>query len=151
MEEIVRQIVEDIASKYLENYPIESVTKLFDSLINLKTSFKESLLKTSTPQDVENLFHEASGILSVYAGTGSVSIDNALISAIKTAAFDHAHGTVVIDDSVVSAPKLVTGGGDGATGTTTIRGSTLKSSGTSIRMGKNASIRMSGGASITQN
>ena len=52
---------------------------------------------------------------------------------------------------MITAPRLVTGGGDGATGTTKISGTKMKSRGTEIDVGENASIEIYGNASIEQN
>ena len=102
-------------------------------------------------KDVEYVFKEATGILNIYAGDGFVKINSALVNAIKSAGFNHAQGTILIDGSIISAPRLVTGGGDGATGTTKITGTKLKSRGTEIDVGGNASIEIHGNASIEQN
>ena len=147
----VGTVIGEIASKYLENYQIDSVKELFNQLISWKPSFRNTLLNVKTNEDVENVFKEATGILNIYAGTGSVKLNNAIVNAIKSAGFNHADGTITIDGSTISAPRLVTGGGDGATGTTKISGSKLKSRGTEIDVGSNASIEITGNASIEQN
>ncbi len=151
VEEELGTVIGDIASKYLESYQIDSVKELFNQLISWKPSFRNTILNVKTNEDVENVFKEATGILNVYAGTGSVKLNNVLVNAIKSAGFNHADGTVTIDGSTVSAPRLVTGGGDGATGTTRVRGSKLKSKGTEIDVGTNAEIEITGNASIEQN
>ena len=150
-EDALSQIIEEIASKYLEHYQTQSVKELFNQLISWRPSFKTSLLKVKTNQDVEEIFKEATGILNVNAATGSVELNNALVNAIRSAGFNHADGKITIDGSIISAPRLVTGGGDGATGTTKISGSKLKSKGTQIDVGSNASIEIHGDASIEQN
>jgi len=151
MSEELGTIIGDIASKYLESYQIDSVKEFFNQLISWKPSFKNTLLNVKTNEDVENVFKEATGILNVYAGTGSVKLNNALVNAITSAGFNHADGTITIDGSIISAPRLVTGGGDGASGNTKISGSKLKSKGTEIDVGSNASIEIHGNASIEQN
>lgn len=151
MEEIISSIISGIATKYLSNYSEEAVTRFFNWAIGKKPQLKELLRKTKTHEDVENIFKEAVGILNANAGSGTIDIDQTMINAIRSAKFNHANGTVTIDDSTIYAPKLVTGGDRGATGTTTITGTNLKSRGTEIKMGKKASIKMSGSARIEQN
>ena len=150
-EDALGQIIDEIASNYLEHYQTQGVKELFNQLISWRPSFKTSLLKVKTNEDVENVFKEATGILNVNAATGSVILNNALVNAIKSAGFNHANGTITIDGSMIFAPRLVTGGGDGATGNTKIRDSKLKSKGTQIDVGSNASIEIHGDASIEQN
>jgi len=151
MEDKIGEIISEIASTYLSKFSLESVSRLFDHLLIRKPEFRETLLNAKTSQDVESIFHEAIGILNVTAESGSITIDNALLSAIRSASFNHAQGTITIAGSTIYAPRLVTGGGYGATGSTTISGTNLKSRGTEIRMGKNASIKYSGNARIEQN
>ncbi len=150
-EEELGTIIGELGSKILEKYEIETVHDLFDHLIKWKPSFKDLLLNAKTEEDVETIFKEATGILNVHAGDGFVKINSALVSAITSAGFNHAQGTITIDGSVITAPRLVTGGGDGATGTTKISGTKMKSRGTEIDVGENASIEIYGNASIEQN
>jgi len=149
-EEQLGQIIAEIASKYLSDFRTESLKEFFDGIIRLKPEIKETILNTKDPKDVESLFDEISGILNAQAGTGSISVDNAIITAIQTAVFDHDQGTVQINNTIVTAPKLITGGNANATGETTIKDSTLQSKGTKIT-GKGFQIKMTGGARIVQN
>ncbi len=151
MEEFIASIVSGIATKYLSKYSEEAVTRFFDWVLEKKPQLKEQITKAKTPKDVENIFKEAIGVLDANAGTGKIEIDQTIISAIRMAKFNHANGTVTIDNSTISAPRLVTGGDHGAKGSTTIKGTNLKSKGTEIRMGKNASIKITGDAHIDQN
>ena len=149
-EELFGEAVAEIASKYLEKFQINSVKELFDGLVRLNPSFKETVLNAKDPKEVESIFKEITGILNADAGTGTISIDNALITAIQTAVFDHDQGTVTISNTKISAPKLITGGNSNATGETIIEDSTLESRGTKIT-GKGYKIKMTGGARIEQN
>ena len=91
------------------------------------------------------------GALEVAAASGRVRIDGALLQATRLATFDHQGGQIHIGRTVISAPTLVTGGAQGATGQTTISGGTsMLSAGTSIEVGHGASIQITGGASIRQ-
>ncbi len=111
-----------------------------------------SLEAAETTGDEENLRNELAGLLEVAAADGIIEINDALISAVRSATFDHQHGKICISDTEISAPTLITGGQDGATGSTEIGGdTTLSSAGTKIVMRGNAGIRISGNASIKQN
>jgi len=149
-EEQLSSAIAEIASKYLSNFQIESVKDLFERLINLKPSLKEVVLNAKDPNGIEHIFNEITGILNADAGTGTINIDNALITAIQTATFDHDQGTVTISNTTVSAPKLITGGNANATGETMIQDSTLKSRGTQIT-GNGFQIKITDGARIVQN
>ena len=94
----------------------------------------------------------AAGALEVAAASGTVKIEAAAIEAARSAVFDHQHGCITIGGSQVYAPTLQTGGAQNATGQTTIGENTsLKSAGTEIKLGKGASIQISGNAQIKQN
>ena len=151
MEEELGNFISDVLAKVLDKFEENQIRNAFQIAINRDPSLKESISNVQTTEDLEQIFKQVSGILDVYAGQGSIDIENSLINAIRCASFNHSDGTINIDGSVIQAPRLVTGGADGATGTTTIKGTNLKSKGTEIRMGKNASIRMKGGARIVQN
>ena len=140
-----------VASGMLANFGTEAVKRLLQVAVQLKPSLKTEIESATTSQDIERIFSEAVGVIDANAGTGAIDIDGALLEAIRGARFDHANGTVDIANSTVKAPVLVTGGSDGTTGQTTIGGNTsLKSQGTEIRIGKGASIKISGNASIKQ-
>jgi len=150
MEEFIASIVTGIATKYLSKYSEEAVTKFFNWAIEKKPQIKELLRRAKTPQDVENIFKEAIGVFDANAGSGTIEIDQAIISAIRGARFNHANGKVTIDKSTISAPRLRTGGEKGAKGQTTIKDSDLRSRGTRIK-GKNYRIKITGDAHIDQN
>lgn len=140
-----------IAASMLANFGTKAVEKLFRTAVNYKPELQGAISTASTSYDIENIFKEAIGIINAHAGTGSIDIDQALLSAIRGARFDHAQGKVNIANSVVKAPVLITGGSMGATGQTIIGGNTsLKSRGTEIKVGGGASIKISGNASIKQ-
>ncbi len=82
------------------------------------------------------------------AGTGSIEIDNAIITAIRSATFNHSDGTVVINGTTIMAPILNIGGFGGASGTTNINAPDLRAKGSSIRGGKRTGIRIKGNAGI---
>ncbi len=100
---------------------------------------------------IEDIIKESVGIIDVAVATGSIRINNSLLTALKSIRFDHQHGQVYIAGATISSKTLITGGFHNATGKTTIGGNTiLKSQGTSISIGQGASIVMTGGASIKQ-
>ncbi len=96
------------------------------------------------------MFQEAIGIIDAKAGTGKIDIDDTLLNAMRGIRFDHQNGTVQIAGSTITAPLLSTGGK--GSGKTSIKGgTTLKSAGTQIDIGRGASIEISGDAEIRQN
>ena len=125
--------------------------KAFSSIKQSRPDLIDAVENAAKAKDDNALRNALSGAIEVAAATGHVEIEGALLSALREAKFDHQQGTIVIGSTRVSAPILVTGGGAGATGKTIIDGNTvLDSSGTSIKVGKGASIIMTGGASIKQ-
>ena len=151
MDEAIGEFISNLGVKLLEKYQESQISNLFRYAIEKKPELENSIKNVKNSQDIENLFEEITGIIDADAGDGSIEINQAIITAMKCASFNHSNGTIVIDGSTISAFVLVTGGVSGSKGTTTIRGTNLKSKGTEIRIGKNASIKMSGGANIRQN
>lgn len=101
--------------------------------------------------NLESVFREAVGVIVAAAGNGKINIDRATITALNWAKFDHQNGRIVIENTIVSAPVLVTGGNPGAKGVTNIGGNTsLRSQGTQIDVGQGCGITITGGANITQ-
>lgn len=144
--------VTNIASGVLANYAADSIKNLFRAAVDLNPALEGEMASASSSQDIQRIFQGAAGILDANAGSGAIDIDSSLLTAIRGARFDHAHGTINISNSTVQAPVLVTGGSAGATGQTVIGGNTsLKSQGTEIKIGTGASIKISGNASIKQN
>ena len=135
----------------LANFGTEGVKRFFQVALQLKPSLIKEIESATTSKDIEKIFSESVDIIDASSGTGTIDIDGALLEAIRGAKFDHADGTVDIANTTVKASVLVTGGSDGATGQTKVGGNTsLKSQGTEIRIGKDASIKISGNASIKQ-
>jgi hypothetical protein len=135
----------------LANFTTDSIKALFRTAVNLQPAIAEKMRTATSTQDVEQIFREAVGVIDAQAGTGAISIDGALLAALRGIRFDHAHGTVSIGNTTVKAPVFVTGGQAGATGTTTVEGNTrLKSQGTQIDVGKGAQIKLTGNAQIKQ-
>ena len=147
----VTAFVTNIAAGILANFAADSIKALFRTAVDLRPAIAEKMQTATSTQDVEQIFREALGVIDAQAGTGAISIDGALLTALRGIRFDHAHGTVSIGNTTVKAPVLVTGGQSGATGTTTVEGDTrLKSHGTQIEVGKGAQIKITGNAQIKQ-
>lgn len=124
---------------------VAAAQKIFSS----HPDIEHRLSKPKSSAEFMSAINELAGALEVCAGAGSVSIDGAFITALRSANFDHQNGSVVIGNTRISAP-LLQSGGTGA-GHTFIGGNTeLKSAGTSIRIGGGASITITGNASIRQ-
>ena len=150
MDPITLGIIGSIGTGYFTKYSAKAVESLFERVFQQKPELEQKVKSARSTQDVESIFEEAIGIIDAQAGTGTIEVDGALVEAMRGIQFNHEAGRVTISNTTVSAPVLVTGGGRGATGQTNISGTNLKSGGTEIRVGKNASIKLSGNARIIQ-
>ena len=151
MDPITAQIIASLGSSYFVHFTAPIVERFFSTIFRLKPDLENRLRSAVTTEDIDQIFREAIGIIDANAGVGTIEVDRALVEAIRGIRFDHASGIVTISGSTISAPVLVTGGGSGATGQTDIGGGTeMKSKGTSIKIGENASIKISGNAQIKQ-
>lgn len=149
MDPLTISILTSLATGYFVNFTSVSVTNFFQKAIDLEPLLEEEIQSARTPEDFEKVFKEAIGVIDAAAGSGKIDVNDALLEAIKGIKFDHQNGTVIIQGSRIQAPILQTGGK--GTGHTTIGGNTsLKSQGTEIRIGKGASIKISGNANIRQ-
>jgi hypothetical protein len=133
----------------------EALKKAFDYISDKRPDLAKAADVAEASGDVQaidRIFRQAVGIIEADADAGLIQVDNALLVALNGIKFDHQNGNVTIHGSTLSSNKvLVTGGGPGSTGKTTIGGDTsLRSKGTAIDVGGNASIVMTGGASIKQ-
>jgi hypothetical protein len=151
MDPITLSIITEIAAGYFTHFTAPAVQRFFEAAFEGRPSLEEDLKKAQSPDEFVRIFREAAGVIDAAAGTGRIEVDRALLEAARGARFDHQHGTIQIGGSTIQAPILQTGGGVGATGSTHITDSSLKSQGTRIDIGKGASIRMTGGATIKQN
>ena len=151
MEPITTTIITDIASGILANFSTDAVKHFFTSAFSVKPELENKLQSAKTNTDIEAIFREAVGVIDATAGNGDITIDGALLEALRGIRFDHAHGTVNISGATISSQVLVTGGSSASTGKTVIGGNTeMKSQGTKIKVGNGCSIEMTGGASIKQ-
>ncbi len=151
MSPLTQQLLEQLALAYFAQYSGEAVLRLFDNCFAKAPALEPQLHAAKTPKDYENLFAGVLGVIDANAGDGKISIDKALVEALRKIRFDHAKGTVTIDGSTISAPTITTGGSLGAGGQTNITDSELNTPGTSIKVGKGASINITGSARIDQN
>ncbi len=151
MDPITTSIITGIASGMLANFSTDAVKHFFTAAFSVKPELEEKLKLANTSSDIEAIFREATGVIDAVAGAGNITIDGALLEAMRGIRFDHAHGTVNIAGTTIKSQVLVTGGSASATGKTVIGGNTeMKSQGTSIQLGEGCSIVMTGGASIKQ-
>ena len=135
----------------MANFATESITAFFKTAVKLRPSIAEKMQTASSRQDVEQIFRETVDVIDAQAGTGAISIDGELLTAVRGIRCNHAHGTVRIGDSTVKAPVLVTGGQSGATGTTIVESNSyLKSNGTQITVPEHGQMKISGDAQIKQ-
>jgi hypothetical protein len=151
MDPVTTSIITGWASGVLANFSTDAVKQFFTAVFREKPELEEKLKKASSITDVEVIFQEAVGVIDACAERGAINIDGGLLDALRGIRFDHANGTVNISGTTMKAHVLVTGGGVGASGTTVIGENTeMRSKGTSIRLGKGCSIRMTGGSNIKQ-
>ncbi len=129
----------------------EGATRAFNAVKKNRPDLIESAEVAAINKDDEALRSALSGAIEVAAATGHVELQGAILSAVNEARFDHQQGMITIGAAKIYAPTLVTGGGIGATGETTIGGgTTLNSAGTRIEVGQGSFIRVTGNASIKQ-
>ena len=139
-----------LASGIGANITTAAASAAFQKVLGTRPDIERRLAHPSSPAEFQSALAEVGGVLEALAGTGSIAIDGALITALRSARFDHQHGRIHIGNAVVSAPFLETGGT--GTGQTVIGGNTeLRSSGTSIKIGQGAGIVITGNANIKQN
>lgn len=151
MDPITTSILTGIASSILANFSTDAIKSLFAKAFELKPELEEQLKTAKNNQDIELIFKEAVGVIDANADKGNIVVDNGLLEALRGIRFDHAHGTVTISGTQIKSKVLKTGGSSSLTGKTTIKDNTImKSQGTSISVGKGASIIMTGGANIIQ-
>lgn len=148
VEDLVTDIIKEIGEKYFPNFSLDTVVDTFRSLLKLKPELEGLIHRARNPQDVERIFNEISGIIEVNAKTGSIDIENAILTAIRSATFNHSDGTVTINESTITAPILTIGGFDRATGTTEIKAPDLRAKGSAIKGSKNTGIKIKGNAGI---
>lgn len=148
---ILETMLLGMATNGVYDFTREVAVKAFDWIRQNRSDLITQSDDAARCQDDAALRAALSGALIVAAESGNVLISGATISAVSEASFDHQHGTIIIGKTKIYAPTLVTGGSDGASGTTKIDSHTvLRSSGTSIVVGHGAAITMTGAASIKQ-
>lgn len=131
------------------NLSSATITTAAQKIFGARPDIERRLSQSSSPADFQAALGELAGVLEAFARTGAISINDAFISALRSAHFDHQSGTVTIGNTRVSAPVLQTGGS--GSGQTVIGGNTeLRSAGTSIQIGHGASIVITGNAGIRQ-
>ena len=131
------------------NMTTAALSAVYQRAFAQRPDLEQRLSHPASQTDANAALGELAGLIEALAGSGTITVDGALVRALRSATFDHQNGTVRIVNAVVSAPLLTTGGT--GTGSTHIGGnSTLASAGTSIQVGSGASIVITGGASIKQ-
>ena len=132
------------------NMTTAALSAVYQRAFAQRPDLEQRLSHPASQIDANAALGELAGVIEALAGSGTITVDGALVRALRSATFDHQHGTVRIANAVVSAPVLTTGGT--GTGSTHIEGNTtLASAGTSIQVGAGCGIVMTGGASIKQN
>lgn len=131
------------------NLSTESLKAAYQRVFAERPDLEHRIAHPTSGPDIQAALSEVAGMLEVLAGTGAITIDGGIISALRSATFNHQDGSLRIGNTRISAPHLNTGGT--GSGTTVISGNTeLKSAGTSIQIGHGASIVITGNAGIRQ-
>jgi len=149
MDPTTTAIITSLATNYFTHFSAPAIESFFKKVFNIKPSLENDLKKASKPEDFERIFNEAVGVIDAQANTGTIEVDKTFLEALRGIRFDHQHGQVNINGSIIQAPILQTGGT--GSGRTEIFESNLKSNGTEIKMGKGCGIIMNGNAQIRQN
>ena len=151
MDPITISILTGLATNYFVGFTLPVVQRFFEEAIKRKPSLEADLKNATTPSDFERVFSEAVGVIDAAAGSGTISVDSAFLSALRGIRFDHQHGTVTIEGTTMNAPLIRTGGSAGSSGVTRLGANTaMNSGGTSIQIGKGCSITLTGNSSIEQ-
>ena len=152
MDPIVSNILTSLAVNYFSSFSEAIVKEFFKKVIKEKPEIEDELKAAKSSYDFEEIFKEATGIIALNANDDEIKVFGGLLDALRGIKFDHGNGKVEIQGSVLNAPVLVTGGTVKSSGSTFIGENTeLKSSGTSITLGKDSSISLDGNSSISQN
>lgn len=131
------------------NLTTSAITSIYQKIIGQRPDIGKRLSSPSSPADFESALSEMAGIIEALAGNGSITIDGSVITALRSASFDHQSGNISFGNSVIAAPFLHLGG-SGSGGRTDISGNTelRSSSGSGISIGKGSGIIITGGAGI---
>lgn len=128
---------------------------LISILANLATPYAlkviYSLRNCKAFQEEIEAVREAKEIIEMAAANGAISLDGASLEALNSIRCDHGSGKISINQTQLKAAVLLTGGlKEGSSGSTLISESVLQSSGTMISVGSDASIKITGNATIHQ-
>ena len=141
MDPIVSDILTSLAVNYFSSFSETKVKDFFNKAIKEKPEIEDQLKHAKSSYDFEEIFKEATGVIALNANDDEIKVFGGLLEALRGIKFDHGDGKVEIQGSVLNAP-----------GSTFIGENTeLKSSGTSITLGKGSSISLDGNSSISQN
>jgi hypothetical protein len=151
MDPITISILTGLATNYFAGFTMPVIQRFFDEAFGRKPSLEDDLKNAASHADYERVFREAVGVIDAAAGSGSIAVDSAFLSAVRGIRFDHQHGTVTIQGTTMMAPLIQMGGTNGSRGVTSLGANTaLNSGGASIQIGEGISIVISGDASIRQ-
>lgn len=141
-----------LAANAVYGVTAQSARTLLAWLRQNKPDVVDAVDAAAAHSDDEALKKALLGTIEILANNGQIIVSGADMEALRAAKIDHEQGLIVIGQTRITAPSLVTGGGAGATGQTIIGGDTvLRSQGTQVSVRAGASITITGNASIKQN
>ncbi len=149
MDQLVANFLIQLAAGLGANYSVPAISTAVKKVFALKPGLEPRLTTPSSEDDRVAAMHELAGILEALAGSGSIAIDGAVVTALRAAKFDHQVGSIRIGATSIFAPRLQTGGS--GPGFTIITGDTsMRTRGTAVQVGRGAQIVISGNAQIIQ-
>jgi hypothetical protein len=132
------------------------IGSLFDRVAAQRPELNKAAEDAQANEDVEaarRIAQEATEAILIMANAGTIDIQGAEITALRSVDFDHMQGVIRASDFAVrSAGVISVGGADNATGSTHLEGgksgSSLRTRGAGIDMGSGTSIKITGNAGI---
>lgn len=130
------------------NLTTSAITAIYQKAFGQRPDLENRLTKPSSPEDFKSTLAELAGVIEALAGSGSISVDGSLISALRSVQFDHQNGKMRIGNSVVVAPFLQIGGSGPRWTYRHNRRYRITGGGAGISIGEGAGIVITGGAGI---
>lgn len=97
----MEETLSSIATNYFASLTLPLVVNSFKKLFRIKSALEQKLkeLDLNSTNDGENFIKDVKDAIYADAGTESIELDNAFVTALDKLRFNHAHGTVDIKHS----------------------------------------------------